>query len=968
MQNKTRITFPRFNLSVKPERLVCFLGKVFERGDKRQVPATGDQMNKILGMDANLDEKLEALQKLNREKRGKTKGTEKAWERLAEEINRTEISAEEIAVMSHELVEAHDKEVGTAIKIRKDQYILAHASKGATELILKHHKVEIKTLSAEKLKEIFKKAGFNCEEIVYGKDEIPKAKPFSKVIEEWKMDDSKKEKVVEQPTVQSVGKFRVDKLMKNGAQEYQESLNKLYNGVITINKTENLRDPTTHKKAGTAQAGDRFKIIEDVGKRGKYEYKIVQKIGENGQPEGKEYKLCINDGNRVSVGIPEDVKRLFGLDGKINIKDQEAMRKFRRGSTRQFEEWVDQSDLDNIQKAELIAAFKVLDVSYGRIANGSSLERIYALDRSTKRNGGEKTKELFAGKLGFGMDWNVLYANFGEKKLGETPEKYKSKVESILRGGEVFMLRVDQKTHGGKLEARIDRSSGDAWADNIGASKQLRGDSSYIYKYLEIRDSQQKEAILKKYLDGKFNKNEIVNYQIAQIEIPNCENPAIVVKALEKVVVTIEQPPKQKVSLTMARYFHNVPGDWTLALRPLDWFTAKAQRNYLADPAILSLEGKTLRRSEYLSARKRLDPKPKKYLEKRIDKVLGWRFDEVQERGVEKLLDNYLSKKIIVKEGGKDFQRTNEKLIQTALGWLKREMLAAGNGKDLKSFERRAKAKEAWKKEWKKRGCDEKMLEMAEILSDWEVRDFDGLKREMKREAQAYKLAGYLKSRQNYKEFTAKRASEISDPKIKKILHELEINMDKGAIIAIESALYNEDKLNIARSSEFVGDVVIIPSTTDKKGKYKRVVWGTETSISKEIINVNSPFGLMLEVASLVNGYVIYLKTGTGKPDVLEKYLDKIKSSVNAKKKFKEIFENEKAFEGFRNFVLNGQILNESGGYGISIPLNEVRLLIPGWKLLTEYLGGKGGGGAPCETDTKITGEEGEIPPGDVVF
>ena len=192
--------------------------------------------------------------------------------------------------------------------------------------------------------------------------------------------------------------------------------------------------------------------------------------------------------------------------------------------------------------------------------------------------------------------------------------------------------------------------------------------------------------------------------------------------------------------------------------------------------------------------------------------------------------------------------------------------------------------------------------------------------------------------------------------------------MSKGATVAIESALYDEDKLNVARPPEFVGDVVIIPPTTDKKGEYKRVIWGAETSISKEMINVNSPFGLMIEVATLVSGYAIYLKTGTGKPDALQKYLDKIEGSANAKKKFKEIFGDQKAFEGFRNFVLNGQIPSESGGYGISYPLNEVRWLIPGWRLLVDSLGGGKGKKVPCETDTTITGKEGEIPPGDVVF
>ena len=199
-------------------------------------------------------------------------------------------------------------------------------------------------------------------------------------------------------------------LMEGGAGEYKESLNELYGDVVTINKTENLRDPSNHDtKLGRAKAGERYLIIRDGGNHprlgDKFKYKIVKKIGKNGKQEGKEYKLCVNDGNRVLTGVPEDVKRLFGLDGKIDLKDKETMRKFRRGSTQQFEEWVSQSELNPAKKAELIAAFKVLDVSYGRVAHGSSLERAYALDRSAKRNGGKKVKELFAKKLDFGMSW-----------------------------------------------------------------------------------------------------------------------------------------------------------------------------------------------------------------------------------------------------------------------------------------------------------------------------------------------------------------------------------------------------------------------------------------------------------------------------------------------------------------------------------------------------------------------------------
>ena len=924
MQNKNK-TFPDCELSLRESRLSKF--GLTDHFDRQQVRATDEEFGDISGKEKDLKEKLEILKKLERGKRTKNSKKEIARLRKAIEKNKgVDVPDGQVEKMIHELIEKHDKEVGTAIQIKKGN-LLVHASESATKLVLQHNNIEGgEEIDSEKIKTFFKAAGFEVDSSIYRKDQIPTARPFSKVTEEgWTVEvpveKEAENKAVSFPSTESL-------LKKNGTQKYEKNLEVVYD-TLTIEKVENLRDVKSFKGIGKANVGEKYKIIRDGGDHprlgDKYKYKIVQKIGANGQPEGQEYKLCINDKGSVSGGVPNAVADLFALK-KEDLTDPAKMRKLRRASSAEFQESVEESDLSSAEQEELIAVFKVLDVSYGRVANGNSLEREAVLSKQTKNLGGRKVEKLFADKLGFGMKWNVLYYNFSAEKLGKTPEKYKPKVQNILRGGEVFMLRVDQKSHGGKLEARIDQSNGDAWADSIDAPKTLRPKEKYIYKYLEIRGESEKTKILKKYLKkDNVDSNEIANYQIAQVEIPNCENPAIVIK--KKPTPVAPKTRTVALSATAVQTFKNVPDGWTRILRIPDWFKNKQQRNYLADPPIVDVRGeKTIRASEYLNARKRLDAKPHKFLAERVDDVLGWWHSEnFMRRGVAESLDKYLDAE-------------NKKLISAITADLEKRLAVAGDGKGPDSFLKRARAKNDWQKEWTKKGVDERQMQLAELLSDWECKDFSELSEKMTKEEEAFYLADLLK---NHSDNLDKNRSDFDDPKLNAILAKYKVNLSLDTKSAVESALYDEDKINAAREPLYIGDAIFIPPTVDKKGEAKITIWENQAEFGKEMLNVHSPLSLTIEVASLLTGYVGYIRTGVGRADALEKYLEDTDGSPEAKQKLAKIFQNQADFDAFRNFIVKGQV-PETGGNKISIPINEVQILIPGWKLLADlFAGGK---------------------------
>ncbi len=911
------------------------LNKVNNRFDDLEVRASNKELKEINREEITLKAKLELLKELEREKR--MKESQKAVKRLEEEVEATQevdIPDGKMAEMINELIEAHDKEIGTAVEIGKNEkgeklYALVHASESAAKLVLGHNKIDAKNLSTEELRDIFEDAGLEVDKNAYKKDQIPKGRVFSEVIKDgWEVEaESGQKELVENGTN---GRFAVENLMQDG-KSYESLLEKLY-GVEaseegfavgeyrTKIKLKVLNEDGSRKSFVSARK--KIEIVSlDVGKFSKGENRVWGELAEGGWVALSDAAGITANAEKVGKEIPKEVQRLFSLQGEVDLSKREAMKEFRKGSTKKFVETVEKSNLEPDEKAELIAAFKVLDVSYARIHNGSSLEREATLNSFTKLDGGKKVEQLFGDALGFDTSWKVFYENLGKKNLGKTPDKHKGDVENILRGGEVFMLRVDQATHGsGKLEARIDQSNGDAWADNIDAPEHLRSDKEYIYKYLELHEGD-KKAVLEKYLKRDVKESEVSNYEVAQVEIPNCENPAIVVKK----IVVLE---KKNISLTAVQYFRNVPGGWSLMFRVPDWFTSEAQRNYLPDPAIVSLEGKTLRKGEYLNARKRLDPKPKKHLGERIYKVLGIG-NRPAGKSMNESLENYLNKKDIE-------SLTNRELILEARKELELEMRKAGDGGDLGSFVARMRAKEVWEANWEARGFDKRKLQLVETLSDYDASDFEDLKEKITREEEAHELVSYLRKNKSLGSKSALEASE----RIQYVLDKHGVSLENVTVQeAIEQALYDEDKLDVARQPEFIGDAVVVPPTSDRSGE-KMVIWESKSSISKEMLNVHSPLSLLIEATSLFSGYVVYLKTGIGQPDELvEKYLEKVEAAPDVEKKFREIFGSTEGFENFRDFIMNGRV-PEIGGNKISIPLNEISLLIPGCKLLKDLFGG----------------------------
>lgn len=1006
MQNKIQ-TFAPIDCALHEARLLGF--DVTERFDKQKVPATEKELSKTNSSEKSLAEKLQDLKNLERQKR--TKESEEAIKVLKAAIEKAqniELTDAQMAEAVSTLIEKHDKEVGTAIQIESGswmptpitetspdganlgeydsgKFMLVHASESAVKLVLAHHKIEGGKISPEELRKIFTKAEFDVDSDVYTKDQIPTARPFSEIAKEGIQIELPAEKVAPQKhTIEeseivdaapkNPGASSVKDLLKGGAAKYKKDLEAVY--AAESNEPVNFA-------AGKFRAKEALKVLNDSGKRaglvaaGK-EIEIVQtKTGKFGKEtnrvwgklkEGGWVALSYADGKQSNVenlgakkkGAPAEVAALFNLK-EADLGNKAKMQKLRLGSSQQFEQEVAASSLPAAKKAELIETFKVLDVSYGRVVKGNSPEREMALNNQVKGlSGGKKVEELFAEKVGLGMRWNVLYSNFSKEKLGTTPDKYKQDVENILRGGEVFMLRVDQKTHGGKLEARIDQSNGDTWANNINAPQTLRQKETYIYKYLEISDKNQKTDILKKRL-GKdsISEADLKNYKIAQIEIPNCENPAVVIKkieALRPIVVPtpapIAQPEKPKtVSFNAAQYFKNVPDGWTLALRIPDWFKPSSEFNNLPDPAIVDLRGKTLRESEYLNARKRLDTKPHKFIAENVDDVLGQSRESLA-KYVEKNLD--------------------EKALPIMTADLEKTITAAGDGKTIQSFVKRLEAKNTWQKKWADRGADERIFKAAELLYDWDCKDIADLEKKMSKEEDAFYLAELLQKDTGNK-LAAQGFAEVANPQLEAILKKYNVStnfLNKKA--AIESALYDEDKINAARSPQFAGDAVVVPPTFDKEHQPKIAIWENQSTLRKELINVHSPLSLTIEAASLLTGYLTYIRTGTGHADALGEYskvrdewLGKANASPEAKEKFEAIFKDQESFDNFRNFVLKGQ-MPETGANKISLPLNEVQILIPGWKMMVEFFGCK----EECVTDIGVDpigeGDKPPIDPGEI--
>jgi len=915
-----------------------------------------------------LTEKLEAQKEKERKER--MSKSESAINRIAETLD---VEIEQAKEQIHELIEAHRKEVGTAVKIGK-KYLLVHASTEATRLILKHES----GISEEKLKEVLDELDIKYSAEMYTKDKIPTARPISEMMvsgtgvesaayennpkslharQEW---DKKNTFLSSRESSQSQV-LSADQLFRGKAKKYERLLQTIYPPSSEV---------TQEVKSGWGFS--RFGGISNITK--------IERGGKDKTSSIKERGLWVGD--KVTFhkeGVPEDIQRLFGLKEQVDLKDQEAMREFRRASTEEFEQKINEKIAEIIAEnqptkvkelKELLAAFKILDVTYGRqISQGKdSMERLAALNRQT-----ENIPQLFEEEIGSSLGWESLYRenNFPEENNG----KRKKAVKGILEGGEVFMLRVDQQKNGKKLKSSIDRSDGSAWASSIDAPQKLRGDSEYTYRYLKI-PSGESTAILKKFFKKPGNeiyqeilqsdyKNDLVEFakcfEVARVEIPNCENPAIVVKPLLSSFEIGKKPPlpqKKEKNVAIVRKFSNVPGGWSLVLRPLDLFAGKHRKNLRADPAILALTGKTLRKSEYVNAEKRTKVRLKKHLGGRIDDILSWRDGS---------LDKYLNKEInlnnkefarsiLVNQAVESFRTKMEKFNKTASG---------KNAFDL--FQERMKIRADWKESLKEGGYDSKMINVAELLYDEQMKDCDVLKEQIKREKTAYDLLVIKKDWKNElnKDFNtfftevkdhakSRRGSRSSGPKqrmakvqarkcekFKSIMKELGVNLENRKIGEVIDEVIDE-KLNVQSPPEFVGNMVVFTPTVDTNNQEKLVLHDAlSSSAMKEFINVQSPLGHMIQLATMLSGYVVYIKTGVGTPDdLLEKYLQSINASDDEKKEFEKLFKNPEDFEELKTFLQKGKL---KGGRVVSVPVNEIKLLIPSWKVLTGLFEHDGG-------------------------
>jgi len=867
-----------------------------------------------------LGKRLENAGKLRKEKLITGVKAKEALKRLAETT--PENNWEKVADNLHTLSEWHKKKVGSALKIGEDKYLLIHLSEGDLQLVLAEHKGK----SPEDLKAELTKLGIKYDAEPYTKDKIPTVEPIDTYTEE---------------------DFPVTLSPK---------------AIAALNYNSNLETVN----AGLRQQPEVASPAEILaGKhRSKYEVAIQHLYGGKGN-------------------IPVEIARVFNLSGEINADklkaDPEYAKKvldgvFRAGSTSEFQAKVraaQEANKDNASYSqaleETLAAFKVMDITYGNVNRGDSLEkRLITMENGANKLPGLKgfsAQKLFADPdKGVGVDtnWQEFYAK------PPTPEKSKLnkiKIESILNGGEVQMLRVDRETHGSKnFKAFIDRMPGGALKNSLDVPQTVRGEKEYVYKYQALSGAEAQAAIanyrknhseLEKFLAVLSPEQITQSFKVAQVEIPNCENPAIVVQPKFKEIpvpapVATQEAVKCRQAISVIRAFRNVPGGFSLIFRPLDWFTPDSEKNYLADPAILDKDGKVLRESEYLNASKRLDIKYEKRLNNEVN--------DIAKKGSQ-TVSEFLKAEVMF-EGNKTNNAVAADILMRGLG---AEMRKAEEGKTpAEAFTARATALKEWRETSKKIGCSNRLIQLAEFMYQ-ENFDTKGLAATLDRENTAFSLlkfkekwgetlAGNRREKdkdkgpltftdlekelpQAYKELIAALEKATGLPKENfTLLGSREVNK------VIEEALYGE-KLNIKHPPEFVGDFVVIPPHQD--GKINMYHLGAGLDVK----NVSSPFNKMLQLALAASSFLLptplYLKTSTGIPDdLVEKYIEKIKENNGD---VKSIFGKDGApsFEEFVRFMRTGEV--DCGQKVISIPINEVRLLIPGWNMLSKLVGGSGG-------------------------
>lgn len=996
MQNKISV-FATVDCSLREARLLR-LGLLNSRLDQEYVPAKGSQRKEAIEQSpGDLKKQLENLKNLEWQKlKNKSQKELNEYEKTLEKLYGIEIVDGQVEGAVRKLIEAWDKEVGTAVQVEEGHFKLVHASESAVKLVLAQQKIAGNKIDSESLVKICVEAGFDVDAKTYEKDKIPTARPFSEVFKEGAA-ELKVDAVINVPKEESAAAIReleivdaapkqvgapsVETLLNGGGAKYQKYLEVVYGA--ESNEPMNF-------VPGKFRAKEALKVLTDQGKRSglvasgkEIEIVAVEKNKFNkgekrvwGQlQEGGWVALSYADGKRLNVenpsakkkGVPAEVAALFNLTAE-DLGNPAKMRKLRLGSSQQFEQEVNASSLLPAQKAELIEVFKVLDLSYGRVAKGNSPEREIALNKQVKGlTGGKRVEELFAEKIGFGMRWNVLYHDSSAEKLSANPNENKQDVEDILRGGEVFMLRVDQKTHGGKLEARIDQwEKGDPLAKNIDAPKTLRPKETYIYKYLEISDKKDKADILKKYLKkDSISLDEVANYKIAQTEIPLCENPAIAIKNIEAPKPVVKPEPVAKtekipISINLEKCFRDVPAGYSLLLRFPDALKyllgSKTEFNHLVDPSILGEGGEVIRESEYVNAHKRLEAEPHKFIETRVNDVLP----------LLSSLEDYRVDTVLI--DGQEV--TNEKIITEMATEYRALFETTGKTETSDSFLERFDALNAWQKKWEEKGANERMFKLAETLQDFDCNDFEELSKKMQQERDAFYLAELLEG--DTGKLAEQGFAEAGDPKLETILKRYGVSTSlPNKKVAIESALYDEDKINAVKPPYYAGDVIINSPTVTRDDKLKLPIWENQAEVGSELLNVHTIPSLTIQAVSLVSGYLIYLKTGIGRgPDLanhsarLETYLKEVDASEEAKNEFRAIFRDQTSFDKFRNFILKGQ-LPSTGGNVFNVSVREIQVAIPSWKLLKKLCGREGCEGAGKNVFVDDTHKP---PPGNVVL
>lgn len=698
----------------------------------------------------------------------------------------------------------------------------------------------------------------------------------------------------------------------------------------------------------------------------------------------------VRSAEKAQSKIPKEILDLFEKTG------DKARTAF---SHEQFATDVDvavaQGRLTPDEGKQLISAAQVLDMSVtGRDVTKGPKDRLEFLESQAMRLGGQEKKkivELFQEQ--YGVDpktWELLY----DKPLTvEQNADNKKALDTLMQDSAVYVLRIDRASHKtGKLKVRIDASQGSTWRQNLDTPAKERGDKSYEYKYREITEGAEKQAVLKKYfLQPQGKKYEallssmgITNpeeyFQMAQIEIPNCENPAIVIKPSLDKFAALEPPkpdePKCKsCDYSLGVVFRNRKqlAWWNAIFRTPDLVKAgveasrgdKSKTNYKLDPEVRDAEKpkKVLRESELLEARKRVKIKPAADLHELFEKAGGigaldatpglegpekesHRFSD-KEWGEN--LDGWLKRtrevegedktreQILTELSGDLFKRTQELPITGTVA----ERLRAGQ-----------KTIEDWRAEAKSKGYPKDLIKLAEKLALQGFTNMDGVKERIAKESAAaviYKFEKDWSSKiRGWKLEDLVKAGNASfvDADSRAICEVLvrygllaregdkfvsKGNGDKKLRDVLEDVLYSNDKLDIAVPPRFVLDrIAIVPRRPRESGKEQVNMHRLSSDALRDMINTTPLLLKVAQIAALITGGAVWFRTGGIPKDLKERFANT--------KELAELFDSTEQYEEFKRFIKTGTV--DTGCMIVSMPVDEWEVLLPGWKVIANLIEG----------------------------